>query len=152
MVDAAFRGFTAIPASGTGDIEARPKPPCMRYWLSRCATGSDRGCGKGDAAQNPPGRRRECYRLSKCAGGYPRGHRGHLISPNTRILSLVVQVEDGIGAVSPQADWLRRRRSSTNEPIASPPSAMTGMMIRALRIVPPHSRSGWIVPTALDQP
>jgi hypothetical protein len=43
-----------------------------------------------------------------------------------------------------QAAWLRRRRSNTNEPIASPPSAMTGMTKRALCIVPPHCRSGWI--------
>ena len=40
-----------------------------------------------------------------------------------------------------QAVWLRRRRSSINEPIASPPSATTGMTKRALRIVPPHCRS-----------
>jgi hypothetical protein len=45
------------------------------------------------------------------------------------------------GRASAQADWLRRRRISTNEPIASPPSAMTGMTKRALGIVPPHCRS-----------
>ena len=43
--------------------------------------------------------------------------------------------------VDAQAASLRRRRSSTNEPIASPPSAMTGMTIRALGIVPPHCPS-----------
>ena len=42
---------------------------------------------------------------------------------------------------SAQAVWLRRRRSSINEPIANPPSATTGMTKRALRIVPPHCRS-----------
>ena len=45
------------------------------------------------------------------------------------------------GRASAQAVWLRRRRSSINEPIASPPSATTGMTKRALRIVPPHCRS-----------
>jgi hypothetical protein len=42
------------------------------------------------------------------------------------------------GRASAQAVWLRRRRSSINEPIASPPSATTGMTKGALRIVPPH--------------
>jgi hypothetical protein len=45
------------------------------------------------------------------------------------------------GRASAQAVWLRRRRSSINEPIASPPSATTGMTKRTLRIVPPHCRS-----------
>ena len=45
------------------------------------------------------------------------------------------------GRASAQAVWLRRRRSSINEPIASPPSATTGMTKRALRIVPPHCRT-----------
>src|SRR4029453_4190572 len=45
------------------------------------------------------------------------------------------------GRASAQAVWLRRRRSSINEPIANPPSATTGMTKRALRIVPPHCRS-----------
>ena len=45
------------------------------------------------------------------------------------------------GRATAQAVWLRRRRSSINEPIASPPSATTGMTKRALRIVPPHCRS-----------
>jgi hypothetical protein len=45
------------------------------------------------------------------------------------------------GRASAQAVWLRRRRSSINEPIASPPSATTGTTKRALRIVPPHCRS-----------
>jgi hypothetical protein len=35
-----------------------------------------------------------------------------------------------------QAAWLRRRRSSINEPIASTPSAMTGMTKRALALCP----------------
>jgi hypothetical protein len=48
-----------------------------------------------------------------------------------------------------QAAWLRRRRSSINEPIASTPSAMTGMTKRAFGIVPPHSRRGWMVPPPL---
>jgi hypothetical protein len=48
---------------------------------------------------------------------------------------------DALGGARVQAVWLRRRRSSINEPIASPPSATTGMTKRALRIVPPHCRS-----------
>ena len=44
-----------------------------------------------------------------------------------------------------QAAWLRRRRSSMNEPMASPPSAITGMTKRGLSIVPPHCRSRWKV-------
>lgn len=44
-----------------------------------------------------------------------------------------------------QVAWLRRRRSSMNEPMASPPSAITGMTKRGLSIVPPHCRSRWKV-------
>ncbi len=52
-----------------------------------------------------------------------------------------IQPWDGHVLSRAQAVWLRRRRSSINEPIASPPSATTGMTKRALRIVPPHCRS-----------
>jgi hypothetical protein len=54
--------------------------------------------------------------------------------------------------VHAQAARARRRRSSTNEPMASPPSTMTGIAKRALRIVPPQCRSRWIVLTASDEP
>jgi hypothetical protein len=53
--------------------------------------------------------------------------------------------------VHAQAARARRRRSSTNEPMASPPSTMTGIAKRALRIVPPQCRSRWIVLTASDE-
>ena len=44
-----------------------------------------------------------------------------------------------VSPIRAQAARSRRRRSSTNEPMASPPSTMTGIAKRALRIVPPMS-------------
>jgi hypothetical protein len=55
------------------------------------------------------------------------------------------RASDKAERASAQAAWLRRRRSSINEPIASPASAMKGMTKRALGIVPPHCRNRWKV-------
>jgi hypothetical protein len=77
-----------------------------------------------------PARTRTGVHHTRCE--QPASPPGRLISLDARVLK-----QSGYGA----AEAVRRRRSSINEPIASPPSATTGMTKRALRIVPPDCRS-----------
>jgi len=106
MVDAAFQGFTAIPASASAGIQVRPK----RRWYEVLGVSLDAPREVIEAAGKAMQRK-----THPDAGGSDADFQ---------------DVQDAIGEAPygrAQAARLRRRRISTNEPMASPPNTMAEM-------------------------
>lgn len=95
MVDAAFQGFTAIPASATDGIQVRPKRPWYKVLgVSRDAPPEViETAGKAMQRKTHPDAGGNVTDFQDVQEAI-REARGHLISPKVRILSLVVQVEE----------------------------------------------------------